>query len=80
MHYIFNVVAGRSLKVEIRSEGCEDPDRLGPGCGWAFIKVDGRDYSFHERGHNVVVLDAETGRLFDRANVLFLFKHNELPL
>ena len=50
------------LDVEIRSEACGDPGKLGLGCGWAFIKVDGKDLSPHKRGHNIVILDAETGQ------------------
>ena len=50
-----------SLDVQLRSEGCNDPNKQGPNCGWAFIKVNGVDRSLHRRGHNVVVLDAKTG-------------------
>ena len=34
-----------SLKVELRSEGCDDPGRT--GCGTAFIRVNNKDYSLH---------------------------------
>ena len=47
-------LAAPALNVSIRSEGCEDPGRT-PPCGIAYIKVNGKDYSPHLRGHNVVV-------------------------
>ena len=49
--------------VAIRSEGCEDPSKH-RGCGKAFIWVNGKDYSRHGRGHNVVVLNYKTGKSF----------------
>ena len=45
----------------IRSEACNDRDRKGRACGWAFIWVNGRDYSQHRRGYNVVVFKMSTG-------------------
>lgn len=50
----------RVLDIHIRSEGCDDPGIV-DGCGKAYIKVDGTDYSLQRRGHNVVVVNGETG-------------------
>ena len=50
------------IQISIRSEACKDPNRQGPGCGWAFIWVNGVDRSVHGRGHNIVVLQ-RNGRL-----------------
>ena len=49
------------VRVFIRSEGCEDPGITANTCGIAYIKVNGKDYSPHIRGHNVVVINAMTG-------------------
>ena len=49
---IFSVV----VNVAIRSEGCADLNKQGPSCGWAYIQVNGHDYSLHRRGFNLVVL------------------------
>ncbi|PFX19659.1 uncharacterized protein LOC111337884 isoform X3 [Stylophora pistillata] len=49
------------LNVFIRSEACEDPGKATNSCGFAYIKVNGKDYSPHLRGHNVVVISAVTG-------------------
>jgi len=48
------------LDIHVRSEGCDDPGKA-PGCGLAYIKVNGKDYSLHGRGHNVVIVEAKTG-------------------
>ena len=50
-----------SLAFYIRSEGCEDPGKQKDTCGIAYIFVAGVDRSLHKRGHNVVIVDAETG-------------------
>ena len=47
----------------VRSEGCNDPSKH-RGCGKAFIWINGKDYSRHSRGHNVVVLNYKTGKYF----------------
>ena len=44
-------------KVELRSEGCRDKGKQGPGCGWAFIRVNGVDRSVHGKGIDFVVLE-----------------------
>ena len=49
------------VRVFIRSEGCEDLGITANTCGIAYIKVNGKDYSPHIRGHNVVVINAITG-------------------
>ncbi|KAL9964627.1 hypothetical protein ACROYT_G028291 [Oculina patagonica] len=48
------------LNTYIRSEGNDDP-RMTPKNNLAYIFVNGKDYSPHRRGHNVVIVDAETG-------------------
>jgi len=50
-----------ALDIKIRSEGCEDPNNLEGGCGFAYIQVDGKELSMKRRGFNFVVLDAATG-------------------
>ncbi|XP_068758317.1 uncharacterized protein [Montipora capricornis] len=49
------------VEIHIRSEGCDDPGRKPSTCGFAYIEVNGKDYSPHLRGCNVVVVDAATG-------------------
>lgn len=57
------------MDIDVRSEGCDDPG-IAPGtCGIAYIKVNGRDYSPHGRGHNVVILDAGTGNVMTKQRV-----------
>ena len=57
----FRLFAAGFLDIYVRSEGCNDPGKTPNTCGIAYIKVNGRDYSLHRRGHNVVVVDATTG-------------------
>ncbi|XP_078368661.1 uncharacterized protein LOC144652511 isoform X2 [Oculina patagonica] len=49
------------LDINIRSKGCNDPGMTPGTCGIAYIRVNGKDYSPHGRGHNVVIVDAKTG-------------------
>ena len=49
------------VEIHIRSEGCDDPGRKPNTCGFAYIEVNGKDYSPRHRGYNVVVVDGETG-------------------
>lgn len=49
------------VEIHIRSEGCDDPGRTPNTCGFAYIEVNGKDYSPHLRGYNVVVVDGATG-------------------
>ena len=67
--YVLNIstyLDVKVLKFQVRSEGCEDKQRT--GCGLAFIKIDGHDYSKHGRGYNFVVVDGWTGILFGDTN------------
>ena len=43
----------------IKSEGKDDTD----GPGLAVITVNGKDYANKTRGHNIVVVNAQTGNL-----------------
>ena len=52
-----------SVDVDVRSEGCNDPQKTPNTCGRASIMVNGKDRSLHKRGHNVVVLDEATGNV-----------------
>ncbi|PFX27852.1 Protein crumbs-like 2 [Stylophora pistillata] len=62
---IFVTVEGSSIKVEIRSEGCNDPDKTPNTCGKAYIKVNDVEHAKQRRGHNVVVVDAVIGIVED---------------
>ena len=48
------------LKIFIRSEGLNDAQMVS-GKLAAYFMVNGNDYSSYRRGHNVVIVDAETG-------------------
>jgi hypothetical protein len=50
------------IRIFLRSEGCGDPRLEASGCGKAYIKVNGKEYSPQKRGYNVVVVDYLTGR------------------
>ena len=54
---------GPFIKIDIRSEGCNDPGKAPDTCGIAYIKVNGKDHSPRRRGHNVVIVDAVTGNV-----------------
>jgi len=54
------------MGIHLRSEGCNDAAKTPDTCGIAYIYVNGIDNSPHGRGHNVVVLDAETGDVFSK--------------
>ncbi|XP_020628090.1 uncharacterized protein LOC110065301 isoform X2 [Orbicella faveolata] len=56
-----------SVSIHIKSEGCEDPGIPEGTCGLAYIYVNGEDKSPHSRGHNVVVVDAVTGKVLRAA-------------
>lgn len=51
------------VDIEIRSRGCDDPGKTFRQCGAAYIRVNGTNYSPRRRGHNVVIVDAETGKM-----------------
>jgi hypothetical protein len=48
------------VKVDIISEGCNDPGIR--GCGVASIRINGIERSYRKRGYNFVVLDISTGK------------------
>ena len=50
------------LALYVKSQGCEDPGIPAGTCGRAIIKVNGVDHCKHGRGHNVVVVNYETGQ------------------
>ena len=52
--------SGDRKRILIRSEGCRDKGRAS-GCGRAYIKISGKDYSPHRRGYNFVVINAVKG-------------------
>ena len=58
----FNIsfLLANAVRISLRSEDCNDKGRY-RGCGRAYIRVNGKDYSPHKRGHNVVVVDYPTG-------------------
>ena len=47
------------VRVEIRSEGCDDPAKTPKTCGLAYIFVEGEQYAPQKRGYNVVVLGTD---------------------
>ena len=57
-----NFFVASFLNIYIRSEGCDDPGMTAGTCGVAYIIVNGKDHSLHGRGHNVVIVDAKTGK------------------
>ena len=48
--------------IYIRSEGCDDPGKTQGTCGVAYIFVNGKDHSPGNRGYNVAIVDAKTGK------------------
>ena len=50
------------VSIYIRSEGGDDPGKNQPARGFAYIFVNGKDHSLRSRGHNVVIVDAKTGK------------------
>ena len=48
----------------LRSEGCGDPRLEASGCGKAYIKVNGKQYSKQKRGYNLVIVDYLTGTFY----------------
>ena len=51
-----------NLTIYIRSEGFNDSGNTGTN-GHGIIKVNGKDYSPHGRGYNLVTINADTGKL-----------------
>ena len=58
------------LKIQIHSQGCDDPPKQHPKCGLntASIKINGRERSTNRRGINIVVLDFKTGKFIAARN------------
>ncbi|PFX11936.1 Cell migration-inducing and hyaluronan-binding protein [Stylophora pistillata] len=52
------------VHIHILSGGCDDPGRshVSNTCGFSYIEVNGKDFSPHSRGYNVVVVDGKTGK------------------
>ena len=73
--HLFFSHTGKEIVVYVRGEGLNDKGKTGKR-GRAIIKVNGKDYSPHRTGFNIVVLNAVTGTLFFR----FLQKKNYIPV
>ena len=56
------------MDMYLRSEGCDDPGVI--PCGTTIIKVHGVDHSLHQRGHNIVVVNAESGTRYSKKSCL----------
>ena len=56
------------MDMYLRSEGCNDPG-VTP-CGTTIIQVHGVDHSLHRRGHNIVVVNAKTGKRYSKKSCL----------
>jgi hypothetical protein len=54
------------IKINVLSEGCNDPGKKYGGCGVAEIHVNGHQWSQRGRGHNIVVVDPRTGSVVKR--------------
>ena len=76
-------LVGKIAKIFVRSEGCNDRGKY-RGCGRAYIKVNGKDYSIHKRGYNIVVLNAFTGMIMlglsDQHTLLAMYTSNVFVL
>lgn len=61
----------RLLSVYIKSVGCDDEPRF-EDCriAHAYIQVNGKEHSNKTRGHNIVVVDSDTGIKYQRLNIL----------
>ena len=56
------------MDMYLRSEGCNDPG-VTP-CGTTIIQVHGVDHSLHRGGHNIVVVNAKTGKRYSKKSCL----------
>ena len=58
------------MKVQITSQGCNDPPNAGKNCAAnsGSIKVNGRERSINRRGLNVVVVEFATGKFVAAKN------------
>lgn len=59
-YFVLLLPSVKMLMISIRSEACNDRGKR-RHCGLTNIKVNGKDYSKHSRGYNIVVLRADTG-------------------
>ena len=50
------------MDIHVESQGCNETARVPGPCGRAYISVNGKNRSPHERGGNVVILDGATGK------------------
>lgn len=48
----------------IKSVGCNDEGKVTGSCGYAYIQVNGEEHSKKKRGHNIVIVDPDTGIVF----------------
>ena len=62
------------VDIQIRSRGCDDPGKTLTRCGRAYIKVNGENYAPRKRGHNVVTVDANTGKMVLYTTARFSFE------
>lgn len=49
------------FSVYIKSVGCDDEGKVEGTCGFAYIQVNSQEHSKKKRGHNIVVVDPDTG-------------------
>ena len=69
-------LAAPVVDVHIRSVGCEDPlviplHACDIALNLSYIKVNGKDYSPHGRGHNVVIVDGMRGNIDSPRHLIF---------
>ena len=60
-YLLTRITSAGGIRYEIRSEACDDPGK-GRGCGKAFIWINGIQKAKQKRGHNVVVVNQQTGK------------------
>ncbi len=60
--YLF-LTGNNFWSVYIKSVGCDDKGKKEGSCDYAhaYIEVNGKEYAKQTRGHNIVVIDYETG-------------------
>ena len=60
INYLYSLA--QLLRINIRSEGCNDPGIQAGTCGYGSIRVNGWEKARRKRGYNVVVINADTGK------------------
>lgn len=60
------------VDIDIRSRGCDDFGKFFLGCGFFFIKVNGKNYVFWKKGYNIVIVDVKIGMIV--FGVIFKYK------